>query len=52
MMLDEFGQRRIKVKQAVIEQGLQELGRILIAFIQEFYVAEKHDTHFTTQQTP
>lgn len=41
MMLDEFGQRRIKVKQAVIEQGLQELGRLLIAFIQEFYVAEK-----------
>lgn len=41
MMMDEFGQRRIKVKQAVIEQALQELGRAIIAFIQEFYVAEK-----------
>ena len=41
MMMDEFGQRRIKVKQAVIEQALQELGKCLIAFIQEFYVAEK-----------
>ena len=41
MMLDEFGQRRIKVKQATIEQALQELGKVLIAFIQEFYVAEK-----------
>ena len=41
MMLDEFGQRRIKVKQAVIEQALRELGKVLIAFIQEFYVAEK-----------
>lgn len=41
MMLDEFGQRRIKVKQAIIEQALQELGRAIIAFIQEFYVAEK-----------
>ena len=36
MMLDEFGQRRIKVKQATIEQALQELGKVLIAFIQEF----------------
>jgi len=41
MMMDEFGQRRIKVKQAVIEQALQQLGKTLIAFIQEFYVAEK-----------
>lgn len=41
MMLDEFGQRRIKVKQAVVEDALQSLGKLLIAFIQEFYVAEK-----------
>lgn len=41
MMLDEFGQRRIKVKQAVIEQSLRELAKVVIAFIQEFYVAEK-----------
>lgn len=41
MMLDEFGQRRIKVKQAVIEQALQCLGKTIIAFIQEFYIAEK-----------
>lgn len=41
MMLDEFGQRRIRVKQAVVEDALQTLGKLLIAFIQEFYVAEK-----------
>jgi predicted DNA-binding protein YlxM (UPF0122 family) len=41
MMLDEFGQRRIKVKQAVIEQGVQALGKVIIDFIQEFYIAEK-----------
>ena len=41
MMLDEFGQRRIKVKQAVIEQALTLLGKVIISFVQEFYIAEK-----------
>ena len=41
MMLDEFGQRRIKVKQAILESALELLGKTMIAFIQEFYVAEK-----------
>ena len=41
MMMDEFGQRRIRVKQAVVEDALQMLGKLLISFIQEFYVAEK-----------
>jgi hypothetical protein len=41
MMLDEFGQRRIRVKQATIEQALTLLGKVMISFIQEFYIAEK-----------
>ena len=41
MMMDEFGQRRIRVKQSVIEDGLQLVGKAIIPLIQEFYVAEK-----------
>ena len=39
--LDEFGQRRIKSKKDDIEAGLNQIGKIVIQFIQAFYTAEK-----------
>lgn len=41
MMLDEFGHRRIKVKQDIIEHALEMLGTVVLHFIQDFYVAPK-----------
>ena len=39
--LDEFGQRRIKSKKDDIEAGLNQMGKIIIQFIQSYYTAEK-----------
>ena len=39
--LDEFGQRRIKSKKDDIEAGLNQMGKIIIQFIQAYYTAEK-----------
>lgn len=41
MMMDEFGQRKIRSKQSHIEVALQRLGTVLVPFIQEFYTVEK-----------
>jgi len=41
MLLDEFGQRRIKSKLDDIENGLNILGRVLIEMIQGYYTFEK-----------
>lgn len=41
MMLDEFGQRRIKPKMETIERGLERLCEIVLSYVQTFYVSEK-----------
>ena len=39
--LDEFGQRRIKSKKDDIEAGLNQMGKVIIQFIQAYYSSEK-----------
>ena len=39
--LDEFGQRRIKSKKDDIEAGLNQMGKVIIQFIQAYYTGEK-----------
>lgn len=41
LTIDEFGQRRAKVKLATVERSLTRLGKGLYALIREFYTAEK-----------
>jgi len=41
MMVDEFGNRRLKVKQMVIEHALELLGRVTLEYIQNYYTAPK-----------
>ena len=39
--LDEFGQRRIKSKKDDIESGLNQIGKVIVQFIQAYYTSEK-----------
>jgi len=39
--LDEFGQRRIKSKRDDIEEGINQLGRVIVQLIQYVYTSEK-----------
>ena len=41
MSLDEFGQRRIKSKQADIESALTEFGKVIVEMIQAYYDAPR-----------
>ena len=39
--LDEFGQRRIKSKKDDVESALNQLARVVIAYVQAYYTSEK-----------
>ena len=39
--LDEFGQRRIRSKKDDIEAGLNQMGKVVVQFIQAYYTSEK-----------
>lgn len=41
IMMDEFGYRRIKTKQDILENALERMGHVMLEFIQDFYTAQK-----------